>query len=271
MPDLLQILCAHCSGNQILVTWRYLFLRESNNAAQCTGKHPNPQCLSAPHDATRVFATPHLGHVTMPHAYSILALRLDNAPALARHRTRPTPPSTALSPQRPGRAHPGPVPDPPCPTADPQHPPYYLGAVQEPRNKKSVRIATFLRLGIVARRQNVDFNPKTQQKRHISGLEERGRVRNRKKVATMTSFLFLQWARSPQRGKSRENARDITVRRLNPETRKAPAMRTPPEKPIWLESTLPWRHTARNKHRVQPSAYRRLPLHPELRGCTGAR
>lgn len=113
--------------------------------------------------------------------------------------------------------------------------------------------------------------PETQQKRHISGLEERGRVRNRKKVATMTSFLFLQWVRSPQSGSSRENARDITVRRLNPETRKAPAMRTPPEKPIWLESTLPWHHTARNKHRAQPSAYRRLPLHPELRGCTGAR
>lgn len=123
MPDLLQILCAHCSGNQILVTWRYLFLRESNNAAQCTGKCPNPQCLSAPHDATRVFATPHLGHVTMPHAYSILALRLGNAPALARHRTRSTPPSTALSPQRPGRAHPGPAPDPPSPTPGPQHPP----------------------------------------------------------------------------------------------------------------------------------------------------
>ena len=142
---------------------------------------------------------------------------------------------------------------------------------QEPRNKKPARIATFLRLGIVARCQNVDFNPKTQQKRHISGLEERGRVRNRKKVATKTNFLFLQRARSPQRGSSRENARSIMTSRPNPETRKAPAMRTPPEKPIWLESTLPWHHTARNKHRAQPSAYRRLPLHPELRGCTGAR
>ena len=195
MPDLLQILCAYCNGKPTLVTWRYLFLRESNNAAQCTGKRPNPQCRSAPRGATRVFATPHLGHVTMPHAYSILALRLGNAPALTRHRTRSTPPSTALSPQRPGRAHPRPVPDPPCPTADPQHPPYYLGAVQEPKNKKkSVRIATFLRLGIVARRQNMDFNPKTQQKRLISGSKEQRRVRNRKKVAKMPSFLFLQWA-----------------------------------------------------------------------------
>ena len=163
----------------------------------------------------------------MPHACSTLALHWVR-PALTQHRTKSAPPSTALSPQRPGRAHPRPGPDPPCPTADPQHPPYYLGAVQEPRNKKSVRIATFLRLGIVARRQNVDFNPKTQQKRLISCPEEQRGVRNRKKVATMTSFLFLQWARSPQRGKSRQNARDIMASRLNPEIRKAPAMRTPP-------------------------------------------
>ena len=225
MPDLLQILCAHCSGNQILVTWRYLFLRESNNATRCAGKCPNPQCLSALHGAT-------LG-----------LRRIRNA------RTGSTQPHTGSA----------------------TSPSAISGLFQELKNKKSVRIATFLRFGIVARRQNVDLNPKTQQKRHISGLEERGRVRNRKKVATMTSFLFLQWVQSPQSGSSRENARDITVRRLNPETRKAPAMRTPPEKPIWLESTLPWHHTARNKHRAQPSAYRRLPLHPELRGCTGAR
>lgn len=145
------------------------------------------------------------------------------------------------------------------------------GLFQELKNKISARIATFLRLRIVARRQNADRSSKTQQKRHISGLEERGRVRNRKKVATMTSFLFLQWTRSPQRGSSRENARNIMASRPNPEIRKAPAMRTPPEKLIWLESTLPWHHTARNKHRAQSSAYRRLPLHPELRGCTGAR
>ena len=37
-------------------------------------------------------------------------------------------------------------------------------------------------------------------------------------------------------------------------------MRTPQEKPIRLKSTLPWHHTARNKHRVQPSTYRRSPL-----------
>lgn len=149
MPDLLQILCAHCSGNQILVTWRYLFLRESNNAARCAGKCPNPQCLSAPRGAT-----------------------------LGLHRIRNTP-------------------------------------------------------------------------RTISGL--------------------LQELDRRNGADSSKNARDIMARRLSPEIRKAPAMRTPPKKPIWLESTLPWHHTARNKHRVQPSTYRRSPLLPELRGCTGAR
>ena len=77
--------------------------------------------------------------------------------------------------------------------------------------------------------------------------------------------------RSPQQGKSRENARSIITSNPKSETKKAPAMRTPQEKPIRLKSTLPWHHTARNKHRVQPSTYRRSPLHPELRGCTGAR
>ena len=183
-----------------------------------------------------------------------------------------TTPGPAPGPQRPCRAHSGPAPDSPLPyTGSATSPSTISGLFQELKNKISARIATFLRLGIVARCQNVDFNPKTQQKRHISGLEERGRVRNRKKVATMTSFLFLQWARSPQSGSSRENARNIMASRPNPETRKAPAMRTPPEKPIWLESTLPWHHTARNKHQAQPSAYHRSPLRPELRGCTGAR
>ena len=78
------------------------------------------------------------------------------------------------------------------------------GPPQEPRNKKSARIATFLRLRIVAWRQNADRSPKTQQKRPFSGLEEQRGVRNRKKVAKIPSFLFLQWAQSPQRGRFRE-------------------------------------------------------------------
>ena len=114
MPDLLQILCAYCSGNQILVTWRYLFLRESNNAAQCTGKCPNPQCLSAPRGATRVFATPHLGHVTMPHACSTLALHLGNAPSAALGPPSPHPASHQVGPAQccPGSTTPGPAPGP---------------------------------------------------------------------------------------------------------------------------------------------------------------
>lgn len=71
MPDLLQILCAHCNGNQILVTWRYLFLRESNNAAQCTGKRPNPRHRPC-------FATPRSGRITMPRPNSSLARQWGN-------------------------------------------------------------------------------------------------------------------------------------------------------------------------------------------------
>lgn len=149
--------------------------------------------------------------------------------------------------------------------------PYYLGAVPGAQKQKSVQIAIFLRLRIIARCQNADRSSKTQQKRHISGLEKQRSVRNRKKVAKMPSFLFLQWARSPQRGRSHENAQDIMAGKLNSETRKAPAMRTPPEKPILLESTLPWHRTARNKHRARLSAYRRSLLRPVPHGCTEAR
>lgn len=172
MPDLLQILCAHCSGNQILVTWRYLFLRESNNAAQCTGKHPNPQCLSALHGAT-------LG-----------LRRIHNA------RTRSTQPHTGSA----------------------TSPSTISGLFQELKNKKPARIATFLRLRIVAWRQNADRGPKMQQKRLFSGLEEQRGVRNRKKVAKIPSFLFLQWAQSPQRGRSRKKRAEYHDQQ--PQTRK---------------------------------------------------
>ena len=142
---------------------------------------------------------------------------------------------------------------------------------QESRNKKSARIATFLRLGIVTWRQNAIRSPKTQQKRPFSGLEERRGVRNRKKVAKIPSFLFLQWAQPPQRGRSREKRAKHHGQQPKIRNKKAPAMRTPPKKPIWLESTLPWHRTARNKHRAQPSAYRRSPLRPVPHGCTEAR
>ena len=105
----------------------------------------------------------------------------------------------------PYRVHPAPYrAHPPHPVSGLQRPSTVSGPPQEPRNKKSARIATFLRLGIVAWRQNAIRSPKTQQKRLFSGPEERRGVRNRKKVAKIPSFLFLQWVRSPQQGKSRE-------------------------------------------------------------------
>ena len=153
-------------------------------------------------------------------------------------------------------------------------PALFRGLPQEPRNKKSARIATFLRLGIVAWRQNAIRSPKTQQKWPFSGLEEQRGVRNRKKVAKIPIFLFLNGLNRRNGADSVKNTRNIMASNLKPEKRKAPAMRTPPEKSIWpesLESTLPWRRTARNKHRAQPSAYRRSLLRPVPHGCTEAR
>lgn len=196
----------------------------------------------------------------------------------------------AAAEQYPGAAssQPRPTPDPPPlrigPTttqhrirfnprsaSSPQHPSAVSGDLPGAQKQKSVRIATFLRLAIVANSPIANRGTKTQQKWHISRLKEPRRAPNRKKVAKIPSFLFLQWVRSPQSGSSHENARSIMTSNPKSETSKAPAMRTPPEKPIWLESTLPWHHTARNKHRAQPSAYHRSPLRPELHGCTGAR
>ena len=233
-----------------------LILRESNDAARYAGRHPSPQRHPS-------FATPHLGHITMPHPSSTLA-----APGqhLAR-RSGNTP--------TPYRVHPAPY---------RAHPPSRIGPAtlqhcfgtspQESRNKKSAQIATFLRLGIVAWRQNAIRSPKTQQKRPFSGLEEQRRVRNRKKVAKIPSFLFLQWVQPPQQGKSREKRAEYHDRRPKIRNKKAPAMRAPSEKSIWPESpesTLPWHRTARNKHRAQPSAYRRSLLRPVPHGCTEAR
>ena len=65
------------------------------------------------------------------------------------------------------------------------------GPSQEPRNKKSVRIATFLRLAIVANSPIANRGTKTQQKWHISRLKEPRRAPNRKKVAKIPSFLFF--------------------------------------------------------------------------------
>ena len=162
----------------------------------------------------------------------------------------------------------------PRPVSGLQRPSTGSGPPQELRNKKSARIATFLRLGIVAWRQNADRGPKMQQKRLFSGLEEQRGVRNRKKVAKIPSFLFLNGRNRRNGTDPAKNAWDIMASNPKPQKRKAPAMRAPSEKSIWpesLESTLPWHRTARNKHRAQPSAYRRSLLRPVPHGCTEAR
>jgi hypothetical protein len=73
----------------------------------------------------------------------------------------------------------------------PQHPSTASGPSQEPRNKESVRIATFLRLAIAASSPIANRGTKTQQKWHISSLKEPRRAPNRKKVAKIPSFLFF--------------------------------------------------------------------------------
>lgn len=159
-----------------------LILRESNNAARCADRCQNPQCFPTLHSATRAFATPHLGHVTMPHVRSALALRLGNIPMP--RRARPCPAQNRTGRPRPAlplihnaRAAPTPdlhrirsipMPDPPCPPqpciGSATSPSTISGLFQELRNKKSVRIATFLRLRIIARCQNADRSSKTHQK-----------------------------------------------------------------------------------------------------------
>lgn len=120
MPDLLQILCAHCSGNQILVTWRYLFLRESNNTTRYTSKLPNPRhrpCFATPRSGHITTPRPNSslarqrGNITMPHPGNTLARYPDSTQAprlsntLALHRVNPAPrqihPRSASGPQRP--------------------------------------------------------------------------------------------------------------------------------------------------------------------------
>ena len=145
------------------------------------------------------------------------------------------------------------------------------GPSQEPRNKKSVRIATFLRLAIVASSPIANRGTKTQQKWHISSLKEPRRAPNRKKVAKIPSFLFF--AMGPIAATGQITRKRAEHHDQQPEIRNKKGARhaDASEKPIWLESTLPWHHTARNKHRVQPSTYRRSPLRPAPRGCTEAR
>ena len=167
-----------------------LILRESNNTTRYTGKRPNPQHRPC-------FATPRSGHITTPRPNSSLARQWGNITmphlgnTLARYpdSTQAPRPSNTLALHR---VNPAPAPDPPPLRIGPTTTQHCLGGPsQEPRNKKSVRIATFLRLAIVASSPIANRGTKTQQKWHISSLKEPRRAPNRKKVAKIPSFLFF--------------------------------------------------------------------------------
>ena len=119
------------------------------------------------------------GNITMPHPGNTLARYPDSTQAprlsntLALHRVNPAP-----------QIH-------PRSASGPQHPSTASGALPGARNKKSVRIATFLRLAIVASSPIANRGTKTQQKWRISSLKEPRRAPNRKKVAKIPSFLFF--------------------------------------------------------------------------------
>lgn len=196
----------------------------------------------------------------MPHPGNTLARYPDSTQAprpsntLALHRVNPAP----------RQIH-------PRSASGPQHPSTASGPSQEPRNKESVRIAIFLRLAIVASSPIANRGTKTQQKWHISSLKEPRRAPNRKKVAKIPSFLFFAMGPIAATGQITRKRAEHHDQQPTIRNKKGAPMRTPPKKPIRLKSTLPWHHTARNKHRVQPSTYRQSPLRPAPRGCTEAR
>ena len=166
-----------------------LILRESNNTTRYTSKRPNPRHRPC-------FATPRSGHITTPRPNSSLARQWGNITmphlgnTLARYpdSTQAPRPSNTLALHR---VNPAPPQIHPRSASGPQRPNTVSGPSQEPRNKKSVRIATFLRLAVVASSPIANRGTKTQQKWHISSLKEPRRAPNRKKVAKIPSFLFF--------------------------------------------------------------------------------
>ena len=183
------------------------------------------------------FATLRSGHITTPRPNSSLARQWGNITMPHPGNTLARYPDSTQAPRLSNtlalhRVDPAPAPDPPRSASGPQRPNTVSGSTPVPH-----------------RAHNIPALPRGPSQE----------PRNKKSV------------RSLQQGKSRENARSIMTSNPKSETRKAPAVRTPQEKPIRLKSTLPWHHTARNKHRVQPSTYRRSPLRPAPRGCTEAR
>ena len=184
-----------------------LILRESNNTTRYTGKRPNPRlrpCFATPRSGHITTPRPNSslarqwGNITMPHPGNTLARYPDSTQAprlsntLALHRVNPAPRQIHPVPHR-VRNDPAPyqVQPPPVPHRAHNIPALSRGPSQEPSNKKSVRIATFLRLAIVASSPIANRGTKTQQKWHISSLKEPRRAPNRKKVAKIPSFLFF--------------------------------------------------------------------------------
>ena len=126
----------------------------------------------------------HLGTVPGQHP----GAAAEQYPGAASSQPRPPdPPRSASGPQRPNTVS-GST---PVPHRAHNIPALSRGPSQEPRNKKSVRIATFLRLAIVASSPIANRGTKTQQKWHIPRLKEPRRAPNRKKVAKIPSFLFF--------------------------------------------------------------------------------
>ena len=128
----------------------------------------------------------HLG--TVPGQHPGAAAEQYPGAASSQPRPAPDPPRSASGPQRPSTVSGS---TPPVPHRAHNIPALSRGPSQEPSNKKSVRIATFLRLAIVASSPIANRGTKTQQKWHISSLKEPRRAPNRKKVAKIPSFLFF--------------------------------------------------------------------------------
>ena len=154
-----------------------LILRESNNTTRYTSKRPSPRhrpCFATPRSGHITTPRPNSslarqwGNITMPHLGNTLARYPDSTQAprpsntLALHRVNPAPrqihPRSASGPQRPNAVS-GST---PVPHRAHNIPALPRGPSQEPRNKKSVRIATFLRLAIVASSPIANRGTKTQ-------------------------------------------------------------------------------------------------------------
>ena len=152
-----------------------------------------------------------------------------------------------------------------------QHPSTASGALPGTQKQKIGPNCNFFAIGNCCELPIANRGTKTQQKWHISSLKEPRRAPNRKKVAKIPSFLFFAMGPIAATGQIPRKCAEHHDQQSKIRNKKGARHADASKKPNRLKSTLPWHHTARNKHRVQPSTYRRSPLRPELRGCTGAR